>query len=82
MSNQKEQFSSRVEQILEEVRQALVIHGGNVELVDADPETGIVKVRLHGACVGCPMASITLKEGIEASLKEQLPAVQQVIAVE
>ncbi|MFZ6015171.1 MAG: NifU family protein [Patescibacteria group bacterium] len=82
MSNKKEQFKGQVEQILEDVRQALIMHGGNVELVDADPDSGIVRVRLHGACVGCPMAGITLKQGIEAELIDKLPQVKQVIAVE
>lgn len=82
MTPETKQFNSQVELILEDVRQALIMHGGNVELVSADPETGIVKVRLHGACVGCPMAGITLKNGIEAELKEKLPQVNQVIAVD
>ncbi len=82
MTNSKEQFLSQIERILEEVREPLILHGGNVELVDADPETGIVSVRLHGACVGCPMAQITLKAGIEAALMEQLPQITEVKAVE
>ncbi len=82
MTNSKEQFISQVERILEDVREPLILHGGNVELVDADPETGVVSVRLHGACVGCPMAQITLKSGIEATLMEQLPQVKEVKAVE
>lgn len=82
MLNSKEQFISQIEQILDELRQPLMLHGGNVELVDADPKTGIVSVRLHGACVGCPMAELTLKGGIEATLVEKLPQVKEVRAVE
>ena len=82
MTEQKEQFYSQVERILDEVREPLILHGGNVELVSANPETGIVEVRLHGACVGCPIAQITLKGGIEATLMEQIPAVKEVRAVE
>lgn len=81
MNNTKEQFYSQVEQILDEVREPLILHGGNVELVSADNETGIVEVRLHGACVGCPMAEITLKGGIEATLIEKLPQIKEVRAV-
>ena len=53
--------------------------GGDVELVDV--EGGVVKVRLTGACGGCPMASVTLKNGIEALLKKEIPSVDQVISV-
>ncbi len=82
MNDKKEQFYSQVERILEELRQPLVLHGGNVELVSANEDSGIVEVRLHGACVGCPMAEITLKGGIEAELKERLPKVKEVVAVQ
>ena len=53
--------------------------GGDVELVDVDE--GVVKLRLQGACVGCPMSAMTLQNGIERLLKEQIPEVKQVIAV-
>jgi len=81
MNITKEQFHSQVEQILDEVREPLILHGGNVELVSADPVSGIVEVRLHGACVGCPMAEITLKGGIEAALIEKIPQIKEVRAV-
>ena len=70
----------KVEAALEQVRPALQRDGGNVELVDVND--GVVKVRLTGACGGCPMASMTLKNGIERILKEQLSEVKEVIAVE
>jgi Fe-S cluster biogenesis protein NfuA len=68
-----------VEMVLERVRPALQADGGDVELVDV--EGGVVKVRLTGACGGCPMASITLKNGIEALLKKEIPSVDRVESV-
>ena len=68
-----------VEKALNKIRPALQADGGDVELVDVDG--GVVKVRLTGACGGCPMATITLKNGIEAMLKEDIPAVERVEAV-
>jgi Fe-S cluster biogenesis protein NfuA len=68
-----------VEMVLEKIRPALQADGGDVELVDV--EGGVVKVRLTGACGGCPMATVTLKNGIEALLKKEIPSVDQVISV-
>ena len=69
----------KVEAVLNQIRPGLVADGGNVELVDVSD--GIVKLRLTGACGGCPMASVTLKHGIEWELKEQLPEIREVVAV-
>ncbi|HEX3012189.1 MAG TPA: NifU family protein [Syntrophomonadaceae bacterium] len=70
----------KVEAILNKIRPALQNDGGDVELVDVDDQ-GVVKVRLQGACGGCPMASMTLKNGIERTLKESIPEVKEVVAV-
>jgi Fe-S cluster biogenesis protein NfuA len=67
----------KVEQALGEVRPALQADGGDVELVDVTPD-GIVKVKLTGACHGCPMAEMTLRQGIETHLKERVPEVKAV----
>ena len=72
-------MKERVEAVLEEIRPALQADGGDVELVDVIE--GVVKVRLKGACSGCPMSTITLKQGIERLLKERLPEVKEVVAV-
>jgi len=72
-------MKERVEAALEEIRPALQADGGDVELVDVTE--GVVKVRLKGACSGCPMSTMTLKQGIERLLKERLPEVKEVIAV-
>lgn len=70
----------KVQAILDDVRPALQADGGDVELIEVD-EQGIVKVRLQGACSGCPMASMTLKNGIERALKEAIPEVKEVVAL-
>jgi Fe-S cluster biogenesis protein NfuA len=70
----------QVEQALNEVRPSLQADGGDVELVDVTAE-GIVKVKLKGACSGCPMSQMTLSQGIERYLKKQVPDVQKVESV-
>jgi len=68
----------KVEATLNKIRPALVADGGNVELVDV--KDGVVKVKLVGHCAGCPMSMMTLKNGIERMLKQEIPEVKQVIA--
>ena len=70
-------MKEKVEKALEEIRPALVADGGNVELVDVTAE-GVVKVKLTGACGCCPMATHTLKLGIEKKLKDKIPEVKSV----
>lgn len=70
-----EEMTAQVTAVLEEIRPHLQADGGDVELVEVT-EDGIVKVTLTGACSGCPMAQITLKNGIEKRLKEKIPGVQ------
>ena len=74
-------MKEKIEEIIEKIRPALQADGGDVELVDIDTSAGIVKLRLKGACAGCPMSQYTLKMGIEARLKEEIPGVKEVIAV-
>ncbi|MGO0122251.1 NifU family protein [Desulfothermobacter acidiphilus] len=69
----------KVEATLARIRPYLQQDGGDVELVAV--EDGVVKVRLKGACGGCPMATVTLKQGIERILKEAVPEVREVVAV-
>jgi Fe-S cluster biogenesis protein NfuA len=69
-----------VKKALEQVRPALQADGGDVELVEIT-EDGIVKVRLKGACGSCPMSTMTLKMGIERTLKEKVPGVKEVVGV-
>ncbi len=74
--------SERVEGVIDEIRPMLQSHGGEVELVGTDEETGVVTVRLQGACKGCPGAAMTLKMGIERHLKEKVPEVTGIVAVD
>ena len=69
----------KIEKILEEIRPSLRADGGDVELVEAN--NGIVKVRLTGACGGCPMASLTLRNTVAQIIKKKAPEVKEVIAV-
>jgi Fe-S cluster biogenesis protein NfuA len=70
----------KVKDILDKIRPYLVRDGGNVELVGIE-EDGTVKVKLVGACAGCPHATITLKNGIEKILKQEVPEVKEVVSV-
>lgn len=72
-------MKEKVKALLEQIRPALQADGGDVELVDID--NGVVTVRLQGACAGCPMSQMTLKNGIERILKEKIPAVKSVEGV-
>ena len=69
----------KVEEVLNKVRPSLMADGGGVELVEVN--YGNVKVKLTGACAGCPMSTITLKMGIEKILKQEIPEIKEVIAV-
>jgi Fe-S cluster biogenesis protein NfuA len=69
-----------VKKAIDRIRPSLQADGGDVELIDVDDD-GVVKVKLMGACHGCPMAQMTLKNGIEKSLKQEIPAVKSVVSV-
>jgi len=69
----------KVEMVLGKIRPNLQADGGDVELVSV--KGGVVTVRLKGACGGCPMATVTLKQGIEKILKEEIPEVSEVVSV-
>jgi Fe-S cluster biogenesis protein NfuA len=69
-----------VQEALDKIRPALQADGGDVELVEV--EGNVVKVRLQGACKGCPMSQMTLKNGIEKFLMKEVPAVERVEAVD
>lgn len=80
MSEKETTMREEVEAALDTVRPALQADGGNVELVDVTDD-GVVSVRLTGACAGCPMSTMTLKMGIERTLRERVPQVKRVEAV-
>jgi len=73
-------MQDKVTEVLDKVRPALQRDGGNVELVEVTDD-GIVKVKLVGACAGCPMSQMTLKNGIERILKQEVPEVKGVVNV-
>ncbi len=72
-------MKEKVESVLAQVRPSLQSDGGDVELVDVNE--GVVRLKLKGACAGCPMATMTLRHGIERILKEQISEIKEVIAV-
>ena len=72
-------MEEKVKQVLDEIRVNLQRDGGDAEFIGI--EEGVVKLRLLGACAGCPMSQMTLKHGIERILKEKVPEVTEVVAV-
>lgn len=74
-------MKEKVEKVLEKIRPNLQADGGDVELVEVTSD-GIVKVKLKGACGCCPMATITLQQGIAKALKEAIPEVKEVESVQ
>ncbi|HHU51722.1 MAG TPA: NifU family protein [Firmicutes bacterium] len=70
-------MKEKVEKTLEQIRPSLQADGGDVELIDVTAD-GIVQVKLTGACSGCPMSTLTLKNGIERLLKQEIPEVKEV----
>ncbi len=71
----------KVEAVLERIRPGLQMDGGDVELVEVDEAAGVVKVALTGACGHCPMSVMTLKMGIERTIRQEVPEVTEVVAV-
>jgi Fe-S cluster biogenesis protein NfuA len=76
----EEKMREKVEASLGKIRPSLNADGGDVELVEVSPD-GVVKVKLTGACGGCPMSQMTLKMGIEKLLKQEVPEVKEVVGV-
>lgn len=79
-TNIEQSIEEKVKETIETIRSSLQSHGGDVELVGIDDDN-TVNVRLQGACKGCPGAAMTMKMGIERILKERIPEVKQVVAV-
>jgi Fe-S cluster biogenesis protein NfuA len=74
-------LKNKVMKAIEELRPYLQADGGDIELADVDEDKGVVKVRLKGACVGCPMSQSTLQLGVEQFLKKKIPEIKWVEAV-
>jgi Fe-S cluster biogenesis protein NfuA len=75
-----ESVEKRVQAALAEIKPQIQADGGDIDLVAI--ENNIVKVRLQGACVGCPMSALTLKQGVERLIKQKVPEIQGVVAVQ
>jgi Fe-S cluster biogenesis protein NfuA len=73
-------LKEKVTEVLNRIRPILQRDGGDIELIDVQDD-GVVKVRLTGACSGCPMSTMTLKNAIEATLKQEVPEVKTVESV-
>jgi len=80
-TNADNTFEEKVKKTIEAVKPMLQGHGGDIEFVDVD-EDNTVRVRLQGACSGCPGAKMTLKMGVERLLKEKVPEVKEVVEVD
>ena len=74
-------MKDKVMKAIEELRPYLQADGGDIELADVDEDKGVVKVKLKGACVGCPMSQSTLQLGVEQFLKKKIPEIKWVEAV-
>lgn len=74
-----ESVREKIEQVLNNIRPSLRADGGDVELVDV--KEGVVSLRLKGACAGCPMSTMTLKNSIERILKQEISDIKEVVAV-
>lgn len=77
-SKPKRSLRSRVEAVLEKLRPMIQADGGDIELIDVTKD-GLVTLRLHGACIGCPSSNMTLTMGIERNLRDQIPEVSRVV---
>ena len=80
MNCMTESIEKRVQKALDEIRPQIQADGGDIEFVAVEKQT--LKVRLRGACAGCPMAAMTLKQGVETLVKQRVPEISKVEAVE
>lgn len=71
----------RIEEVLDSIRPAIRVDGGDIELVGFDEVTGVVTIRMVGACYACPMSMLTLKAGIEQRLRMLVPEVRTVESI-
>lgn len=78
----KQDLLKEIDGVLDQLREGLAMHRGGVDLLDIDMETGVVKVRMKGMCVGCSMGELTLKAGIEEAVRMMVPEVTEVVNAE
>lgn len=75
----KQDIEKTIQQVLSDIRPAIQMDGGDVEFVRFDPENRIVTVRMYGACQGCPMSLVTLKQGICQMIQDRIPEIADVV---
>lgn len=71
-------MKQQVRKAIEEIRKQVQADGGDIELVSVDTQSGTVSVRFRGACVGCPLLPVTLQQGVERKLRQQVPGITKV----
>lgn len=71
----------KIKEQLAKIRPYLQMDGGDIEFISFDNQSGVLKVRLQGACLGCPMSQITLQAGVAKAIKEEVPEVKDIVAV-
>ncbi len=81
-ANAQATLDDRVKDIIGKIRPMIQADGGDIELVEIDGESGKVSIRFKGACKSCPMSAMTLKMGVEKHVKEAIPEVSEVVAVD
>jgi len=77
----KNKIIDKIKAEIEKMRPFINEDGGDVEFISFDEQTGVVEVQLQGHCIGCPMSTITLKQGLEANIKKAVPEVKEVMAL-
>lgn len=82
MAEETTSVVDQVKGVIDQIRPLLQADGGDIEFLSMDDSTGVVNVRLKGACAGCPGAAMTLKMGVERHLKEKVPQVTEVVATQ
>ncbi len=82
MTTVDENLKANVEKALEEIRPFLNNDGGDISLIDIDEKENVVKVQLEGACVGCSVNQMTLKSGVEMTIKKYAPQIEKVVNIE
>lgn len=82
MTTNKEKLTRKINEIIQkQIRPGLEMDGGSIELIDFDDKSGILKVRLLGHCVGCPMSTMTMLFGVERIIRQNVPEVKKVVSV-
>ena len=74
-------IKERVEKVIQKIRPYIQSDGGDISLVEVHEDTGVVEVKLHGACGSCPSSTATLKGGVERMVRQEVPEIHEVVAI-